>query len=121
MSERANPFGDLGDFAPGPAKPKPDRAALDQVAEESGFVSRQPTKPSAPAVAPEQAASPAPTETEVRTSAREQRRFRTGRDKQINIKATDETIERMKQMADDRRIPLGRLLELALEALEEKT
>jgi hypothetical protein len=116
MSERANPFGDLGDFAPGPAKPKPDRAALDQVAEESGFVSRQPAKAT---VSEPVLAAPVSPQAQVKTGAREQRRFRTGRDKQVNIKATDETIERMKRMADDRRIPLGHLLELALDALEK--
>lgn len=52
MSERANPFGDLGDFAPAPAKPKPDPAVIDQVAEAHGFPSRQPAKdaPPGPAV-----------------------------------------------------------------------
>jgi len=44
MSERANPFGDLGDFAPAQAKPKPDPAVIDQVAEAHGFPSRQPTR-----------------------------------------------------------------------------
>lgn len=44
MSERANPFGDLGDFAPAPAKPKVDPAVIDQVAEAHGFPSRQPAK-----------------------------------------------------------------------------
>jgi hypothetical protein len=53
MTERANPFGDLGDFAPAPAKPKADPAVIDQVAVEHGFLSRQPVKevPAAPAVA----------------------------------------------------------------------
>lgn len=44
MTERANPFGDLGDFAPAPAKPKVDPAVIDQVAEAHGFPSRQPAK-----------------------------------------------------------------------------
>lgn len=44
MSERANPFGDLGDFTPAQAKPKPDPAIIDQVAETNGFPSRQPVK-----------------------------------------------------------------------------
>ena len=60
MSERANPFGDLGDFAPAPSKPKVDRAVIDQVAEATGFPSRQPVKQpdpvqaSLPDVEPEQ-------------------------------------------------------------------
>jgi hypothetical protein len=44
MNERANPFGDLGDLASAPAKPKPDPAVIDQVAEAHGFPSRQPAK-----------------------------------------------------------------------------
>lgn len=66
MNERANPFGDLGDFAPAPAKPKPDPAVIDQVAEAHGFPSRQPTKVEPePAPAPAaQSAVPAPEEKE---------------------------------------------------------
>lgn len=61
MSERANPFGDLGDFAPAPAKPKPDPAVIDQVAEAHGFPSRQPRKAEPePEPAPPAAAPPAP-------------------------------------------------------------
>jgi len=49
---------------------------------------------------------------------RQQRRYTTGRNKQINIKAMDETIKRLYQMADERGVPLGVLLEQALDALE---
>lgn len=113
MSERANPF-DLSDFAPAPAKPKTDRAVIDQVAEAYGFPSRQPTKPSevaAPDVQPAPAVQP----------KRQQRRYTTGRNKQINIKATDETIQRLYRLADDRGVPLGELLEQALDALEKSS
>lgn len=51
MTERANPFGDLGDFAPAPAKPKVDPAVIDQVAEANGFPSRQPVREVQPASA----------------------------------------------------------------------
>lgn len=106
MTERANPFGDLGDFTPTPAKPKADPAVIDKVAAEHGFPSRQPAKqPNKEREVPE-------------TVQRTQRRFKTGRNQQINIKATAETIERMGRMADEREVPLGRLLELALDALE---
>lgn len=44
MNQRANPFGNLDDFTPAPAKPKPDPAVIDQVAEAHGFPSRQPVK-----------------------------------------------------------------------------
>jgi len=52
MIERANPFGDLNDFAPAPAKPKTDRAVIDQVAAENGFPSRQPLKDASSASLP---------------------------------------------------------------------
>jgi hypothetical protein len=46
-------------------------------------------------------------------------RHRTGRNQQINIKATTETIERFYKLADERRVALGELLEHALNALEK--
>jgi len=48
-----------------------------------------------------------------------QRRHRTGRNQQINIKATPQVIERLNKLADAKRIPLGELLEQALDALEK--
>lgn len=51
--------------------------------------------------------------------ARKQRRYTTGRNQQFNIKATGETIARANRMADDRNVPLGVLLELALQALDD--
>ena len=108
MSGRVNPF-DLGDFAPAPAKPKKELLDVaNQVAAEHGFPSRQPPKLTETAPVTE-------------IGQRQQRRYTTGRNKQINIKATEETIERMGQMADERGVPLGRLLELALDALEKAT
>jgi len=44
MTERASPFGDLGDFAPAPAKQKADKAVIDHVAAANNFPSRQPPK-----------------------------------------------------------------------------
>lgn len=98
---RANPFDDLSDFASAP-KPKPvETKALSRIAEEHGFPSRQPL-----------AADPAP----VARPAR--RRYVTGRNRQLNIKATNETVERFIRLADERNVPFGELLELALDALE---
>lgn len=111
MTERANPFGDLGDFTQAPAKPKIDQAVIDQVAEDNGFPSRKPSTP--PAV--ESPPVPVPVE---EPPARKQRRYTTGRNKQINIKATDQTIQRLYRLADARHITLGELLEQALDALE---
>lgn len=107
MSDRVNPFGDLGDFAPSPLKRKADQKdVVDEVAAQNGFPSRQP-------------AATTSTSTE-RPSSRQQRRYTTGRNKQINIKATDETIQRLYRLADSRGVPLGELLEQALEALERE-
>lgn len=104
MTERANPFGDLAGFEP--AKPKATsrnltaKAVIDQVAAENNFPSRQATKP---------AAQPAP---------RQQRRHTTGRNQQINIKATAETVEQFYRLADELGVPLGEVLARALKALE---
>lgn len=107
MIERANPFGDLGDFTPAPAKPKTDRAVIDQVAEANGFPSRQPAKQ--PEIAEQEPATP-----------RQQRRRRTGRNAQINIKATPEAIDHLYRLADDENKPLGEIFELALQAYEQQ-
>lgn len=99
---RANPFGDLDDFAPeAPSRPVAAEA-IDQLAQASGFPSRK----------AQSAPSPAP--------ARQPRRHTTGRNRQINIKATEETITTLYSIADDMNLPLGAVLEQALAALAEK-
>lgn len=47
-------------------------------------------------------------------------RYKTGRDRQINIKATSEVIEKLNRLADARNVPLGELLDQALTALENE-
>ena len=99
---RANPFGDLDDFAPeSPSRPVAAEA-IDQLAQASGFPSRK----------AQAAPSPAP--------VRQPRRHTTGRNRQINIKATEETIAALYSIADDMGLPLGAVLEQALVALDEK-
>ena len=99
---RANPFGDLDDFAPeSPSRPVAAEA-IDQLAQASGFPSRK----------AQAAPSPAP--------VRQPRRHTTGRNRQINIKATEETITALYAIADDMGLPLGAVLEQALAALAEK-
>lgn len=109
MNERVNPFGDLGDFVSAQVKQKPsiqERAAIDQVAAENNFPSRQPARQ--------------PTKTADQSSGlRGQRRYTTGRNKQINIKATDQTIDRLHQIADKLGVPLGEVLARALQALDQ--
>jgi hypothetical protein len=101
---RANPFSDietLAAFEPKPTAPRPvANDQVDKIAEASGFPSRQDARP--PAL------------------ARSGRRYKTGRNQQINIKATPQVIERLYKIADARRVPLGELLEQALDALERK-
>lgn len=99
---RANPFADveqLPTFVPKPRATKPATEQIDAVADANGFPSRQAPRASA-------------------SRKRGGRRYRTGRNQQINIKATQEVIERLYKMADARRVPLGELLEHALDALE---
>ena len=107
---RANPFGDLDDFAPEPA-PKPvPAAAIEEIAQASGFPSRK--AQSGKAAGAGEAATP--------PVLRQPRRHTTGRNRQINIKATEEVIARLYRIADDLGIPLGAVLERALEALEHR-
>ena len=67
--------------------PRPSAERTRRVSEQNGFISRE---------------------------ARPQRRRRTGRSMQLNIKATAETIRRFIELADQRRVPLGELLEQLL-------
>jgi hypothetical protein len=101
---RANPFADIENlptFEPKPQAPKPvTNDQIDKIAEANGFPSRQATR--APA------------------RARSGRRYKTGRNQQINIKATAQVIEQLYKIADAKRVPLGEVLEQALDALEKK-
>jgi hypothetical protein len=97
---RANPFTDLSDFAP-KAQAKPVEAKqIDQIATEMGFPSRQPV---------------------VAEAAPKRRRYTTGRNQQLNVKATAETVARFYRLADQQGVPLGELLDQALQALETAT
>ena len=104
MAERANPLGDLTDFQPRTpsAPPKADTDKVAAVAEAHNFPSREAPKPA-------KASTP-------KTGG--PRRFRTGRNQQLNIKASAETIERMTRIADDLKLPFGAVLEKAIDALE---
>jgi hypothetical protein len=102
--QRADPFApdtgpDLSEFTPRPP-PRPDvpRETIRRTSEANGFPSRESRKPKPKA----------------------QRRRITGRTFQINIKTTQETIERLNVIADQRGWVLGEVLEHALAALEAK-
>ncbi|MET0248437.1 MAG: hypothetical protein ABW164_01765 [Sphingobium sp.] len=100
---RANPFGDLDDFAPEPTARPITPQAIDQLAQASGFPSRK-------ALGAGEGAAP----------PRQPRRHVTGRNRQINIKATEEVIATLYRIADERGLPLGAVLEQALATLDEK-
>jgi hypothetical protein len=89
-AERINPFADLSDFETKPAA-KPVRPVESEQIEQ---IAREHGFPS--------------------------RRYRTGRNQQINIKATAETIERLYRLADSEHLPLGELLARALDAFERE-
>lgn len=113
MSERANAFTDLDDFAPKPRTAKAvATSAIERVAAENNFPSRQPAAAVRAAPKPELDPSATP-------ARRAVRRHLTGRNQQINVKATAATIERFYRLADERGVVLGELLEQALDALEQ--
>ena len=104
MNTRVNAFADLSaplqSFAVKPRKDKPlAEDAITRIAEENNFPSRQAPKPT-------------------REPRRKRRIYTTGRNRQFNIKATSETVERFYKMADERKVALCALLEQALDALE---
>jgi hypothetical protein len=103
MTDRANPFSSLDEvasFTPKAPRTKPvANDAIDRLSEEHGFPSRQALR-------------------EPKAPRRKRRVHRTGRNRQFNIKATAETVDRFYKMADERQVPLGALLERALDALE---
>jgi hypothetical protein len=102
-TERANPFARIDDlpvFASKPRKNNPvAKETIERISEENNFPSRQATRPP-------------------KEPKRTRRVYRTGRNRQLSIKATDETVERFYKMADERKLQLGALLDLALDALE---
>jgi hypothetical protein len=104
MSERAsifdaNPDFDLAGFAPQKPKATPPAEKVRQVSEGANFRSREP---------------------EQKPPKREPRRYRTGRDTQINIKADREVIDDFYRIADTNQWVLGETLERAVTALKNE-
>jgi hypothetical protein len=102
---RVNPFTDPSEAPTFTTKPKPPlspatTSSVEQIAHDQGFPSRQARK--APAAA----------------AKRPRRTYTTGRNQQINFKATPATIERFYRIADEKKLPLCETLELALDALD---
>ena len=106
-SERASVFEeedlDISGFAPkADEPPAPPLEKIRAVSEEASFRSREP-----------RAVAPPAAQTE-----RERRRFRTGRNVQLNIKARSEAIDAFYAIADREGWVLGEAFEHAVEALE---
>jgi hypothetical protein len=105
---RVNAFEGLDEFTT-KAEPKPvEKAQIDRLSEENGFPSRQPVK--------DLLVEPVPA-----APLKMARRRTTGRNQQINIKAKGETIERLYRLADRDDLPLGELLDKALDAYDKQS
>ena len=105
MSERVNAFADMITPPVFDVKPKTEkpvaRETVERIADDNNFPSRRVMK--SPAAPP-----------------RKRRIYRTGRNRHFGIKATNETVERFYKLADERKVTLGELLELALCSLEKE-
>ncbi|MGY6634712.1 MAG: hypothetical protein ACXIU8_13370 [Alkalilacustris sp.] len=98
---------DLSAFKPRPAPvPRPPSKETGRAAQAAGFRSREPKAPESP--------------TDGAGGAPLQRRRRTGRNAQFNLKARPETIAAYCALADRMGWGLGETLEKAVELLEER-
>ena len=98
---------DLSDFAPKPRTPAAARPEeVKALAEGTAFRSRDP-----------QAVAPAPPAPPLR---REPRRYRTGRNVQLNLKVRQEAADAFYNLADQTGLVLGEVFEQAVEALTRK-
>lgn len=95
---------DLSDFAPKSAKPAAARPEeVKALAEGTAFRSRDPQVAPSPALAP--------------SSRRQPRRYRTGRNVQLNLKVRQEAADTFYVLADQTGLVLGEVFEQAVEAL----
>ena len=107
IMSRVNPFENLLDEFPLKSKNQVKKSVenekelIDRIAEDNNFPSRQATHK------------------EDAVLVKQQRRYRTGRNQQLNIKATEQTINKFYRLADKENITLGELLERALDAFEK--
>jgi hypothetical protein len=98
---------DIGGFAP---KPPARAERVKAVAEEAGFRSRDPLPSQAQAEAPVLPATPS-------KERREQRRYRTGRNQQLNLKVRAQDAEAFYAIADAEGWVLGEVFARAVTAL----
>ena len=101
---RVDPLDTLKQFEPKPVteqKPKQSNAEIEELANQHGFVGRNTTPLSLPV-------------------ERSKRRFKTGRNIQINIKGEQDTKDELYRMADEIDQPLGETLKQALASLRRE-
>jgi len=105
MNERVNPFASLTEppvFTTKPKAEKPvEEETIAKLSEQNNFPSRQASKPA-------------------KVERRKMRVYRTGRNQQFNAKMTAETVARIYKLADEKKVPLGELVKLAIDALERE-
>jgi len=106
-AERAGVFddADLGDF-----KPRPKPAAVRAVAEQAGFPSRAPVRQ----------ADPAPQSQPQVEDGEFRRVYRTGRDKQLNLKVRPADAKEFYALADREGIVLGELFARMIQAYKRE-
>jgi hypothetical protein len=108
---------DVSDFAPkaGPDKSAPMPEEVRAVAEAARFRSREPALPQVPLAAP---LAPPPLAPPL--AKRVPRRYRTGRNVQFNVKASQDTVDAFYAISDTNGWVLGETLEHALAALQRE-
>ena len=106
MSDRVNPFASISEDPPvfttkARAEKRVEDTAIAELAERNNFPSRQAAKPA-------------------KVERRKPRVYRTGRNIQFNAKVTAETMSKIYRLADEKAVTIGKLLELAADALERE-
>jgi hypothetical protein len=108
-------FDGLDDLAAQPTKRKPvDLQQVDELARRNDF----PSRPVATSTLPDTEKLPIGGKVPATEQPIRRRRYVTGRNVQLNIKATADTVRRMGELADRMGVPLGVVLERALASLE---
>lgn len=119
MAERRSPL-DLTGFdtkSPSAVKARPAPEVVDAIAAQTGFPSRHP-----PAETSDPADPPARTRVRKETpppAPQEDRRWRTGRNVQRNVKMTQETFDELTVIANEMREPIGEVLARGLAAIRK--
>ena len=108
-------FAGLDDLAAQPTARKPvDHEQLDELARTNDF----PSRPVATGMPSDIGKPPAGGKLPATEQPIRRRRYMTGRNVQLNIKATADTVRRMGELADKMGAPLGVVLERALASLD---